>query len=158
MPQSITIFGAITLAIALLGAILGIINTFLSVDRTRVKIRVTPKMSIPVGPADNRKRLAIEILNLSAFPVTISQVGILFRGTKDRGDIVEPIISDGGSFPRRLDSRASFTARTNPEVILENNFADVYCVYAETDCGVLKKGKSPALKQLVSEAKHRRNA
>jgi len=151
-------FIAITLAIALVGAILGIINTFLSIDRHRVKIKVTPKVSFPVGQQEKRKCLAIEILNLSDFPVTISQVGILYRGTKDRGEIVLPNISDGGSYPRRLDSRVSFTVRSSPEVILENKFADVYCAYTETDCGVLTKGRSAALKGLIKEARQRRNA
>jgi hypothetical protein len=155
MNNSPSTFNIITLAIALVGAILGIINTLLSINRHRVKIKVTPKVAYLVGQIVKTKCLAIEILNLSDFPVTISQVGILYRGTKDRGDIVLPNMPDGGSFPRRLESRASFTVYSNPEVILENNFANVYCAYAETDCKVLAKGRSPALKELVKKVRKR---
>lgn len=53
---------AITLGIALLGAVLGILNTWRSFDRDRVKLRVVPKIAMPIGKVqDRRPRLCIEV-------------------------------------------------------------------------------------------------
>lgn len=40
--DKISIVQAITLAIAVLGAVLGVINTWLGLDKSRVKLRVAP--------------------------------------------------------------------------------------------------------------------
>jgi len=77
----ITTFQAVTLAIAVLGAILGIINTWHNLDKRRVKLKVTPAHAIPVGGMDPRLQFCIEITNLSEFPLTISDAGVFFKGT-----------------------------------------------------------------------------
>ena len=43
MSDSFTIVDGITLAIAVLGAALGIINTWKSIDKDRLKLKVIPK-------------------------------------------------------------------------------------------------------------------
>lgn len=151
-----TLLTGITLAIALLGAVLGIINTWVSVDKNRVKLRVVPKIAYRVGIPDPQGRLCIEVMNLSAFPVTVSQVGFLLRGTRDRATIIRPIIHDGGPYPRRLDSRASFTAYSNPNEPEPDLLGQVRCAFAATDCGVVGRGNSPALKKAVREAQNGR--
>lgn len=68
---------AITFAIALLGAVLGLINTWHSLDKSRVKLKVVPAHAIPVGGADPWLQFCIEVTNLSTFPVTVHEVGVL---------------------------------------------------------------------------------
>ncbi|MBI1802942.1 MAG: hypothetical protein HY033_11260 [Ignavibacteriae bacterium] len=157
MHFEFTIISFITLAIAVLGAVLGVINTWNAIERDKVKLRVVPKLAVPIGLPDNRTRLCIEVTNLSAFAVTISDVGLLFKGTKNRGTLVQPMLFDGGSFPRRLDARSSFTVYFSPEATQEDNFLTTRCAYAKTDCGVQATGTSGALKQMVHEARKAHN-
>jgi len=153
MQPEFSTISAITLAIAVLGAVLGVINTWKSIDRDKVKLRVVPKHAIPVGMPDDRDRLCIDVTNLSTFPVTISEVGILFKGTEEKGALIQPIIYDGGPFPRRLDARSSFTVYFSPEATLKEAFRVTRCAYARTDCGVQATGTSGALKQMVRDAR-----
>ncbi len=152
LEDQFTIVDGITLSIAVLGAVLGILNTWRAIDRDRVKLKVIPKQAIPVGNMpDQRVRLCIDVTNFSTFPLTITEVGVLYKGTDKRGAVVNPIIIDGGGFPRKLEPRTSFTAYMHPEALLRSNGHKVKCVYAKTDCGVLVKGNSLALKQMAIE-------
>ena len=150
--QGNNIFQAVTFAVAALGAVLGVINTWRAIGKDRVKLKVTPKHAIPVGTTNQRVKFCIDVLNLSSFSVTVTEVGVLFKGTKVRGVSVNPLIFDGGSFPRRLEPRTSFTVYFLEETLI-NTEHRIKCAYAATDCGVLKKGKSAAFKQLIKEYK-----
>ncbi|MFA5351046.1 MAG: hypothetical protein WC357_06935 [Candidatus Omnitrophota bacterium] len=147
--ENITIFQAITLAIAVIGAILGVINTLHGLDMSRIKLKVIPKHAIPFGGVDKRLRFCIEIINLSAFPITVSETGVFFYGTNRRGCIVTPVFADNGHWPRRLEPRASVTVYSLiPE---SENGEKIRCAYAQTQCGYIKTGSSPALRQISRE-------
>jgi hypothetical protein len=149
VSDNFTVVNGITLSIAVLGAALGIINTWKSIDRDRLKLKVIPKHAIHIGDIiDQQIRFCIDIINLSTFPVTITEVGVLFHNTDERGVIINPIIIDGGSFPRRLEPRTSFTVYSPYELQNEHGYK-VKCAYATTDCGKRIRGNSPALKQLA---------
>jgi hypothetical protein len=140
----VSLLQAITLAIAVLGAVLGIVNTWQVFDASRVKLKVLPKHAIPVGGADPSLRFCVAVTNLSAFPLTVNEVGVMFRGTDERGVFVHPVLLDGGPWPRRLESRSTVTvygARPGP---IRGH--PIVCAYAETDCGNRKCGTSAALK------------
>lgn len=146
-----SLFEAITFAIAVLGAALGVINTWVGLSKERVKLVVTPKYAIPIGNAPNQIEFCIEVVNLSAFPVTVSEVGLFYRGTKKRSVIPNPIAFDDGPFPRRLEPRSAVSLYSvRPSMIVEGR--KIKCAYASTDCGVIRKGNSPALKQMANEA------
>jgi hypothetical protein len=141
---------AVTFAIAVLGAVLGLINTWHSIDKKRVKIRVRPKHAIPQGAADPRITFCIEVTNLSEFAVTIDEAGVFYKGTENRGAYTQPILIDGKPWPRRLEPRSSVTVygqlpKPKPGHPLK-------CAYAHTECGVTRRGSSPAFKQLASGA------
>jgi len=149
-----------TMGIAIAGLILGITGTVLSIvntwrlfDRDKVKLRVRPTLVKPIGGQDVRPRVSIDVLNLSVFSVTVDEVGFLYHDSTDRGMIFQPIMLDGGTFPRRLKPRTSLSAMCNPSMHLDERFAYVYCAYAETDCGVRAEGTSAALRQLIAQAK-----
>jgi hypothetical protein len=97
-----TVIDGIILAIALLGACLGIINTWKAIDRDRLKLKVIPKHTIPAGHfPDQSVTFCIEVTNLSIFAVTINEAGVLFHNTDFRGAVINPIIIDGEHYPRR---------------------------------------------------------
>lgn len=143
-----TIFTAITFAIALLGAVLGLINTWQAIDKTRVKLRVTPKHAIPVGGMDERLNFCIEVINLSAFAVTIDDVGVFLKGTNERIAYTSPLTFDGGQWPRRLESRSSVTVYS--ERPKSKGKHKLKCPYARTSCGVTRTGMSAAFKQIAA--------
>lgn len=140
---------AITFAIAVLGAVLGIINTWQALDRSRVKIRVRPKHAIPIGGADSRLTFCIEITNLSAFAITVEEAGVFYKGTDKRGAYTQPVLIDGLSWPRRLEPRSAVTIYGQPP---DGETHRLKCAYARTACGVTRTGTSPAFKQLAKGA------
>ncbi|UJJ59999.1 hypothetical protein [Rhodanobacter denitrificans] len=90
MPD-ITVFQAVTLAIAAVGAVLGIINTWRAIDQNRVKLRVIPAHAIPYGGAPQNIRFCVQVTNLSQFAVTLDDAGVFFQGTNKRGSIVKRV-------------------------------------------------------------------
>ena len=145
--NDISWMGAITFALAVLGSMLGVINTWRNIDKDRVKLRVTPKSALPLGSGmDTSLTFCVEVINLSAIPVTVSEVGILYKGKDSRGVMtaISPIMSPPGDFPRRLQPRSSFTVYSAKP----DNPKGLKCAFAKTDCGVLATGTSPAFRQL----------
>ena len=145
---------ALTLSVASVGAVLGIINTWTTLDKDRPKMKVTPKQAFFVGPFanhDQRPRLCIEVLNLSTFALTVTEVGVLFHGSNSRGVIFQPTLNDGSTLPSVLEPRRALSAYADPSA-LDREPHRIKCVYAKTDCGLTFKGKSGALEQLLLEA------
>lgn len=146
---SIAIIQAVTLAIAVLGAVLGVINTWHGLDKSRVKLKVRPAHAIPVGGANPNINFSIEVTNLGAFAVTICDVGVFYHGTDKRGSFIRPILADGGTWPRRLEPRSAVTIYgQRPESLPGHK---IRCAYAITECGVTKTGNSPALRQIAND-------
>ncbi len=146
--SEITVFQAVTMSIALVGAVLGIINTWFAYDRERLKLRVVPVYAQPVGAMNPSINFGINITNMIAFPITVSEVGVLYDGNPGRGAITLPIIIDGGEFPRRLEPRSSFSVYADITTQSPDLFSLVRCAYAKTDCGSLVEGESPALEDI----------
>jgi len=146
--MTMSVIESVTLAIAVLGAVLGLVNTWHQLDRSRVKLRVRPKHAIPVGAADPRLTFCIEVTNLSAFAVTIEEAGVFYRGTDSRGAYTQPVLLDGGSWPRRLEPRSSVTVYGQSPIGKPGH--PLKCAYARTACGVTRNGNSPAFKQLAA--------
>lgn len=139
---------SITMGVALLGAVLGIMNTWRSMSANKVRLRVKPAYA--VNALHGEIAFSIEVVNLSAFPVTVSEVGITIGGntTKNgRVPVLEPTMLDGGNWPRRLETRTSVSCYFDPSIFpgSSNNLGRAY---ARTSCGETRYGNSPALKQL----------
>jgi hypothetical protein len=98
-----------TFSLGALGSVLGVVNTWVNLDRGRMKLKIVPSQVVPVGNIDPRIGFAIQITNLSNFPVSVSEAGVLDRGSQNRGSIFNPLIADGGDWPRRLEPRSSVT-------------------------------------------------
>ena len=98
----------ITLFIAVLGAILGIVNTWLAISRSRVLLSLSFTSSAPQNARQMPPEyLNIEVVNLSAFPVTVREIGLL----ADNGRLRVPCGNESLLWdvlvPRKLDSRES---------------------------------------------------
>lgn len=135
----------ITFGIALLGAVLGILNTWVTLDQRRVRLRVRPAYAIAVPNGETG--FSIEVTNLSQFPLTVTEVGFMLPGRK-RAMIASPVFVDGKGWPRRMEPREAVTAYFDPTDIPRANAAHIGKAYAHTACGEFAYGTSPALKQL----------
>ena len=142
----ITAFQAMTLAIAVLGATLGLINTWHTLDKNRVKLKVVPKKAIPYGVADPMLTFCIEVTNLSSFPLTLEEVGVFFYRTDNRAAVINPMLPDNGPWPRRLEPRSSISIYSQLPEFREGR--KMRCAYARTQCGHIAEGVSPAFKQI----------
>jgi hypothetical protein len=138
-----------TIICAVIGAVLGIINTYYAFVQRRVRLRVVPKVGCFVYPAGQfgPDIGCIEITNLSTFPVTVADVGFTIKGDprkNPRAQIIQPIIHDGGSWPRRLEARTSVTVYFE---LLPLRQHKIKKAYAMTDCGNVGFGESPASRE-----------
>lgn len=142
---------AITFAIACIGAVLGILNTWRAIDKERPKLKVIPKQAYMMmdGHIERTPRLCIEVTNLSSFPLTVSEVGVLLKGTSERAVILQPMLNNGASLPYRLDPRTSLSTYAAPDALADTRHP-VKCAYVRTDCGLTFKGDSRALRQLAA--------
>lgn len=135
----------VTLSVAVLGAVLGIINTWHSMDERRLRLRVVPKFAhfvydVELGP----QKGCIEVINLSAFPVGVQEVGFTMAG-KQRQVILQPMTMDERPFGRRLEPRQSVNAYFDLEAISPG----IIKAYVRTECGELVYGDSPGLKNFA---------
>ena len=165
----IAIIGAMT---GIIGTVLGVISMCDLLNKNRVKLRVTPgtAWASPSGavlsahtpaapehdPVGGRppNRLAIEVVNLSSFAVTISDVGFGRVNAPRRCCLARPELADGRTWPARLESREALTAycqvpstkRDRDDFIsLSDGVA-----YAQTQCDTVKYGSSAAFAKFVA--------
>jgi hypothetical protein len=142
---------AITLIVAVTGAVLGIVNTIDRLNRNRVRLKVVPAHAIPIGGwEDKGPMFCIDVINFSSFPVTISAIG--FAYSRMKAPILDPLMPDGESLPKRLEPHENVVvyysiSRLHPEIIGKAKKA-----YAQTSSGIIRTGKSGALKQLIRES------
>jgi len=180
MEQPVWIWMA-TFGIALLGAVLGVINTVRSMWRDRVKIRAVPVYQgrllqvrdgrvgrVVTEFAHNLDNfpdgvVGIRVTNLGFLEVTIANVGFTASNlvTRHRRSLFRriPILDDAGgavTFPRVLKPRESINvwAAGFDDVGFVDRLRTITRVYATTDCGVDVFGTSGLLRALRRRARH----
>lgn len=139
MPNEI--LPSVTLAIAVVGATLGVINTWNTLERQRVKLLVRPAYGIQ---AHSELLVLVEVINLSSFAVTINEIG--FSMSDSRKAISPEKLTSGEYLPVRLESRASITASFPLSALPPSNTLGK--AFAATSCGEIVFGDSPALRQI----------
>jgi len=133
-----------TIALAAVGAVLGIMNTWNALSQRRVRLIVRPTLAYFTtgGPP----MFSISVTNMSTFPLTISEVGFTgWRGTNGKRAVctsAHPI--DGKEFPRRLASREAISLYFDVSN-LPRDPKFLAKAYALTDCGETAYGTSEAL-------------
>ena len=157
----------ITLALAIIGAGLGIWNTIANFRKDRISLRVIPKLYDrglggfvlwdrfdptfhPQFSPSGRAAFCVEVQNAGRIAVTLNEVGFIRkRRSGNRFVIVQPRLSDGSSLPKRLDPLSSVTVYSSviPEKLGDLHQVKAAC--AEAANGKIFTGSSPVLKQLV---------
>ena len=134
----------ITFGLALLGAVLGVLNTWRTLNRDRVKLRVRFVHAYPLNaPQLVGKMYGIEITNLSAFTVTIAEAGLNILGSADRCPFIPHVTLDNKPLPRKLDSREQCSLYISQDALRDDvSFRDVY---ATTTCGITKRTRQPGI-------------
>ncbi len=146
MTDSITVFQAVTMAVASIGAVLGTMNTWISIDKNRVKLSLIPKEVRRLGAStEEETHLSFDIINFSSFPIIISEIGVLYKNSKNRGYIFPP----KDDLPKKIEHRESYSIGVTKKYLNPLNGNIVKCIYLKTDCGVMIKGTSKALKSMV---------
>jgi hypothetical protein len=151
----------VTIAIAAVGAVLGILNMAFALWQKRVRLRVRVMVTL-----ERDERMCVVVTNLSEFPVTIESVGFvldawyrrtlkkipvlrLIAGKSMRGYLVikNPTIAgralDEQTLPARLLPRESLTAMGNPREHLKPESRQVRRAFALTACGVMRTARYP---------------
>ena len=158
----------ITLVAAFVGMGFGIYNFWIERSKRKVKVLVKPKAimrrlrntetgaagvitsidEFSTEPLDSY--FAIEVVNISSFPVTVDNVGFELIKDDRRMSIFQPILMDEGKWPRRLDQRESVTVYGSlPHILDDPGTCRIKNAFAETSCGKICRGTSGALKGLV---------
>ena len=113
----------------------------------RLKVIPSSALVAPTGALTNVNdhiaggALAIEVVNLSAFPVTVTEIGYMLSNRR-RVVIRKPLMGDTKPLPRRLEPREGFTAYV---VDFTGVPSDIERAYARTACGETRFGDSKAL-------------
>ena len=143
----------VTIAIAALGAVLGIVNTWHALNQRRVRLRVVPKLAVlGVGTSSAKKMVCIEVVNLSAFPISLSEIGFTLAGDPkiaSRLSVMAPITTDQKPIARTLAPRHGVTGFFE----FDNLTPGIKKAYARTECGTTTYGSSPALKHIREAAR-----
>lgn len=158
--QVVTQIAAISgVGIGLVGAVLGFINTWHQLSKDAVRLKVTPASAHTLwrDGSVSPEKLSIEVVNLSTFPVTVKEVGLECITKEGRNGRLVDLSSttNRGPLPVRLEPREALTVlwKGNPKA--EPRLAEVRAAYACCQCGTVRYGSSPRLKQLIREAKKR---
>jgi len=143
-----------TFGLALLGAVLGVINTWAGLQRDRVKVRVITQWALFTG--DQQWRLSIEVRNVGMTAVTITGVGFLPRGSAKQ---TMPLMPGriGDQLPKRLEPRSNLTIYATPGAEKSQAFLDVRRAFANTACGRRFTGRSRIFKGLRSQLARSKN-
>lgn len=146
------IFQGVTLAVALVGAVLGVMNTWRNISQDRLRLVVRPTQAY----FDNGShQLSVEVTNLSTFPVTLTNYGFFMHGTRRHLQFI-PDFPRGETLPVRLEPRTSVTAFLRHGATEVDGFARVRSAYVLTACGNTVEATSSALNAFVmNEARAR---
>lgn len=140
-----------TLAIAVLGAVLGVHNTWRAVLGDRVKLRVRIHAT-----AFGLRPACIQIVNLSAFPVTIVQAGWVEQRGRWSGRTLHDITpADVGTASGALSSHPIEIQPRRPQLIVFEHASSIAKVigsgrvFVVTACGV--RVRSPAIPKAAAK-------
>lgn len=146
-----------------LGAALGIINTWSLFSRNRVKLLVKPTL-YDAEPPVRKVRIGVQVINMSAIPITLQDAGVIaedpsgkriqFSGhppvilttfsPTERAEVRNQMARSGNKLPKRMEPRESFFVVVDH--LCDREFIPIRC-YAETACLKKFSGKGPALKR-----------
>lgn len=124
----------ITTALAVLGAVLGVMNAWRNWVHDRVAVRV---ILGNVLSTDGAWYVAVTVRNLSRFPVTITSASICLPDKRHTPVVFFPgCVMQPSEIPIRLESRTTFTVLI-PAAAVPEEYRDPFCfARAGTACGL----------------------
>lgn len=142
-----TVTEQVTFGIALIGAVLGLLNTWRSFDRDRLRLTISPRWAYFPSA---EPRLCFEVINFSYIPVTVTTVGLRLR-RPHHGSFFAfiPTVINGERLPHRMEPRASITVLMPPGAHEDKEMREVRDAFVKTACGRTFRGNSPVLKRHV---------
>lgn len=143
------------IVIAVIGAVLGCLNTWMVFQRDRVRLKVIPKSYVTTAGAYG---LCVDVVNLGALPVTVISVEFTLAGAGGKRLHIKPDPAIGSGLPQRMEPRTAWTAYCHPGVELRPEFAIVRHAVVVTACGRQFHGHSPALASVVRAAQSKANS
>ena len=154
------------MTLAIVGSVLGVINSSIQWRDRRLRLRLK-LFGVGAGTFGGRCsdtelingcNTALEIVNLSKFPVTVCEVGFATgRSGGSRTEVVSTIPS-GESWPRKLEPRDSITIEIRAENwITHENLAEAQAVYAKTSCGTVRYSHNAIVDRLRAVGEQRKS-
>lgn len=156
-------------ATGILGTVLGGITTWDMLRKNTVRLRIVPKLthvidnSIALNATRSNEltqqlieagaplRLSVEVVNLSAFAVTVSEIGF-GQADEQRYILTEAELSPPGkTWPIRLEPREAVTAYGGVGVGIDPCAIKKPVAFALTDCGFVAYGTSPIFEQYLRQ-------
>lgn len=125
---------------------LGIFNAFMLVRSRRVSLMVVPTIpqaGIAHGDDRDSYEIRVQVVNLSGFPVYLSEVGLQLR--RDPNNVIKFEIPENRQYPFLLNPRESVRVVPATGNITRSVMSQCRCAYARTECGRMRKGTSPTL-------------
>ncbi len=135
---------AITLATAVIGAVLGVLNTVHGYLRDRVRLQLT--ISSITFTHTGQPGLCVTVINRGHLPVTITAIGVTNGAV--HGQIVEPMAGQE-RLPYRLEARTALLWTAGAEAAHIAVRHRMTLVYADTACGVRVTGGRQFLRALI---------
>jgi len=132
-----------TIVTAVGGLFLGVINIILALRKGSVRIKAFPVTLSILKRTNQKVFFGIEVINLSEFPVTISQIKIILRNKKGFLHFVYNTM-DGYPLPYRMNSKESKTFVPASFKISEK----VKCIQVITSCKTKVKIAGKHIKNL----------
>lgn len=121
---------------AIVGVILGIISILREFNKDKVRLKVIPIF-------EEKLCLRIDVINISNFPIFVSEVGLIFNRTKKKYSVT---FLEGKIINSREKVRV--TSINYGHEIKKYDLKKIKCVYAKTDCGVVCYNFNESLKEL----------
>jgi len=154
MEKTTFILAVIGSILGVVGSFLGVINFILSLSKSRVRLKVFPKITVFLENKNQKteliQRVCVEVLNLSEFPISISEAGFIMRRPRNvKVTFLDKKLAHGGTLPKRMDPRTSITIyHPNPN-FFKTDAHKISGAFVITECGKEIKGKNKMLlKQL----------
>ena len=142
---------AVTFGLALLGAVLGVVNVWRAISRDRVRMKVVPQWY--AHTSDFEPGICIEVINMGFAPITVAKVGFLVSTPDEMISYPDTVLLSGERFPHRLEPRASVTAMIPTGAQKDEVFALVTSAFCKTACGQTFTGKSKFLRGCIKAAR-----
>ena len=150
----------ITLATAILGAatgftgvLLGGLNIWRNIRRDQVRLKVEATWAITTWPTV-QTQFQVRVINLSEFPLTVSDVGFTMKDGKlahlGTVDGIEP----NGTLPLRSEPRTGYSKVLALDA-LGDSAPKVQRPYARTECGEHVTGKRRGMRGLIKAFQRR---